>query len=216
MVSYGLARAATGRAAMCLSGTGAIGALFLDSWLVFATAIAGYLGCVAVDLVRPRFWRAVSDALEVEGPRLPDPGAFGTVTARRLLERLIASRVERAVVLDRTPAHDARTVRGDSAALERSALRAIHQIDELGTYLVSKSVPVLRADRLRVAHAAALAVSQAARHEYVRAHAIIEADLAAVDDVAAQRDVIVARVERILGVLRLAPSALVARHFCGA
>jgi hypothetical protein len=211
VIGHGLLRAATKAGNVCFAGLVAGSSALLHSWALFGVSMAGYATLVALDLTRLGFWKRVLEDLRTRPPSLPDPDLFADLGARHFVNRLYLARTELRRVLD-SGAVVAGPLHGQLQAVpevERRALALIDRMERLGRYLADKNLRSLRNDVDRLRKAREATSDERLRFEYGRAQATLRGELAALEEIAAAKDLLTARLETLTGSLELFPCEIV-------
>lgn len=212
VVGQGLLRAATRAWNLCFAGVVATSSIVFQSWPLFGASVAGYATLVAWDLSRVGFWQRVLQELRTRPPPLPDPDQFTDGAARHFTSRLHAARAELRRVLGeiRTPLPERMLSQMEVLPqLERRAAMAIARLEQLSRYLCDKNVRGLRNEVDRVRRAAESAPTPRLRGEFTKAHVALNEELRALEQIAASKDLLAAKLETLTGTLEMVPAAIV-------
>jgi len=174
--------------------------------------MVGYATLVAWDLTRLGFWTRVLKDLRTRPPTLPDPELFSDLGARHFLHRLQQARLElRRVVSSGKEGIPARIHAQLEALpeLEKRALALIARMEELSRYLSDKNIRGLRNEGDRLRRAAENTTSVRLREEYERAQFALRGELAALEEIAAAKDLLLAKLETVTGALEMFPCEIV-------
>jgi hypothetical protein len=212
LMGHGLFRAATRAINLCFAGVVATGSVVMHSWPLFGASVMGYATLVVWDLTRLGFWTRVLKDLRTRPPSLPDGEMFSDMAARHFLNRLHQARSElRRVVGGR---------RGDMPAriaaqldtlpeVEKRALALIARLEELSRYLSDKNLRGLRNEVDRMRRSAENTTSGRLRVEYEKAGYTLRGELAALEELAGAKDLLMARLETVVGALEMFPCEIV-------
>ena len=211
LFGHGLFRAATKALNLCFAGFVATSSVVMHSWPLFGASVVGYATLVAWDLTRLGFWTRVLKDLRTRPPALPDSELFSDVGARHFLNRMHQARGELKRVTVGQVAVPARILAQLQALpeLEKRALALIGRIEELSRYLCDKNLRGLRNEIDRLRRAAENTTSPRLRDEYERAQFALRGELSAIEEIAAAKDLLAARLETMVGALELFPCELV-------
>jgi phage shock protein A len=206
-----LASAATAKLNLAVAGVGVLGAAALHSLPVLALAATMYLALVAWDAVTPSFWRKVLMPPRAP-PALPDPASLSDEGLRRVVNAVIAARVERARVLTETP-EDIRShlvvAQMTVEELESRVARLVARAEDLAKYLRRMDVAAVRADAERLSSLARRAADAEARTQFEQARAARESQLKNLADIADAGERTFANLSRIVAALEALPVQVV-------
>jgi len=212
VLGHGLLRAATRAANLCVAGTVATTSVILQSWPMCGVSVAGYATLIAWDLTRLGFWRNVLHEVRLRPPALPDPDAYVDSCARHFLHRLQHARAELQRVLQprrRSPPTRLLSQLDGVPELEKRALDMVDRFEQMSRYLTDKNVRGLRTEVERLRRASESAASLPLRVEYDRAHHALSQELAALDEIAAAKELLLAKLETCAASLELLPCEIV-------
>lgn len=211
LFGHGLFRAATKALNLGFAGVVATSSVLMHSWPLFGASVVGYATLVAWDLTRLGFWTRVLKDLRTRPPTLPDPELFTDLGARHFLHRLQGARLELKRVLADRQAVPARVVAQIEVLpdLEKRALSLISRMEELSRYLADKSLRGLRNEADRLRRAAENSTSPRLRDEYERAQFALRGELTALEEIAAAKDLLMAKLETVTRALELFPCEIV-------
>jgi hypothetical protein len=177
--------------------------------------MAGYATLVAWDLTRLGFWKRVLKDLRSRPPALPDPDLYADLAARHFINRLYLARTELRRVLEAGDGATPAPIVVQLEALpevERRALALVGRLEQLGRYLADKNVRSLRNDVERLRRAGDATSIDRLRLEYRKAQSTLQAELSAIEEIAAAKDLLVARLETLTGSLEMFPCEIVRRR----
>jgi len=211
LFGHGLFRAATKALNLCFAGIVATSSVVMQSWPLFGVSMVGYATLVAWDLTRLGFWTRVLKDLRTRPPTLPDPELFSDVGARHFLHRLQQARQELKRVVAVKEGVPARiSVQLEALPeLEKRALALIARLEELSRYLADKNVRGLRNEVDRLRRATENTTSIRLREEYERAQFALRGELIALEEIAAAKDLLMAKLETLSGALEMFPCEIV-------
>jgi hypothetical protein len=212
-----LARSAGGAINLAVAGASLLGAAALHSWSVLALGGAAYAALVAWDLATPSFWREVLSGKKAEDAtvRLPAPDALKDARVRDAVRAIAAARAQ----LERTLKESPETVRSHMGLalsslheLEGRAARLAMRGEELARFLASVDPGALR-EQLRLSAEQARSTRDAeARAQYESARAAREEQLAALVDIDAARERVLANLSRIAATYQGLPTKVMRLH----
>jgi hypothetical protein len=211
LFGHGLFRAATKAVNLGFAGVVATSSVVMHSWPLFGASMVGYATLVAWDLTRLGFWTRVLKDLRTRPPALPDPELFSDVGARHFLHRLQQARVELKRVVASNESIPSRIGAQLEALpeLEKRALLMIARVEELSRYLADKNVRGLRNETDRLRRAVENTTSHRLREEYERALFTLRGELSALEEIAAAKDLLLAKLETMAGALEMFPCEIV-------
>jgi hypothetical protein len=211
LVGHGLFRAATRAVNLCFAGVVATGSVVMHSWPLFGASVMGYATLVVWDLTRLGFWTRVLKDMRARPPSLPDGELFSDMGARHFLNRLHQARAELRRVIGRRSEIPARiAVQLDSLPeVEKRALSLIERLEELSRYLADKNLRGLRNEVDRLRRAAENTCSDRLRVEYERAQFTLRGELMALEELAGAKDLLMAKLETVVGALEMFPCEIV-------
>ncbi|MCP3142809.1 hypothetical protein [Pyxidicoccus xibeiensis] len=212
-----LLRSAGGTLNLVVAGASALGAAALQSWPVLALGGAAYAALVAWDLASPSFWREVlSGRPEDEATvRLPAPDSLKDPRVRDAVRAIAAAHEQ----LERTLKESPETVRSHMGMalsslheLEGRAARLAVRGEELARFLASVDLGAVR-EQIRLSAEQAVGTRDAeARAQYESARAAREEQLAALVDIDAARERVVANLSRIAATYQGLPAKVMRLH----
>jgi hypothetical protein len=209
LFGHGLFRAATKALNLCFAGVVATSSVMMHSWPLFGASVVGYATLVAWDLTRVGFWRRVLKDLRARSPALPEPELFSDVGARHFLHRIQQARVElKRVLREAVPPRIAAQLEA-LPDLEKRALALIARLEELSRYLSDKNLRGLRNEADRLQRTGESSTRVRLREEYERAQFALRGELAALEEISAAKDLLLARLETVTGALELFPCEIV-------
>lgn len=209
VVWAGLARATTNGVNLLLYGLSTAGALLMHSWVVFGAASAAYVTIIGAQLARGRFWRAVVKEVRQRAAAVPGDMELADDVARRFAARIVSARLERASALECAPGEPSPAtleLLATVSDLEEHTVTLIFALDRLGRYLGRQNPAWIRAEGERTRRALAESGANDAEHGWVAA--VIGQRAHALDDLAAARAALVARLEAAVQTLELLPCRL--------
>ena len=209
---HGVIRAATRAVNLCFAGVLATSSVILQSWPMFGVSVAGYATLVAWDLSRVGFWKRVLHEARTRPPALPDPDAFADTGARHFLNRLHHARTElRRVLMQNSRAVPPRLLPQLETIpeVERRALALIERLEEISRYLADKNVRGLRNEVDRLQRASQTVENPRLSAELGRAHFAVAEELSALEEIAAAKDLLAAKLETYAGCLEMFPCEIV-------
>jgi hypothetical protein len=211
LFGHGLFRAATKALNLCFAGFVATSSVVMHSWPLFGASVVGYATLVAWDLTRLGFWTRVLKDLRTRPPALPDGELFSDVGARHFLNRLHQARSELKRVTAGRITVPARILAQLEALpeVEKRALALIGRMEELSRYLCDKNMRGLRNELDRLRRASENTPSDRLRSEYERAQFALRGELTALEEIAAAKDLLMARLETVVGALEMFPCEIV-------
>jgi hypothetical protein len=212
VLGHGLFRAATRALNLCFAGVVATSSAVMHSWPLFGASVVGYATLVAWDLTRLGFWTRVLKDLRTRPPALPDGELFSDSGARHFLNRLHQARGElKRVVGGMHGALPPRilTQLESLPEVEKRALLLIARLEELSRYLCDKNVRGLRNEVDRLHRAAENTLNDRLRGEYERAQFALRGELAALEEIAAAKDLLMAKLETVTAALEMFPCEIV-------
>jgi hypothetical protein len=212
VLGMGVLRAATKAVNLCFAGIMATSSVVMQSWSLFGVSLAGYATLVAWDLTRLGFWKRVLKDMRSRPPALPEPDEVADPGARHFVNRLQSCRLELQRVLESTRgAVPARVVSQLEALpeVEKRAVQLIDRLEELSRYLADKNVRGLRNEVERLRRASEGSNNARLRGEYRKAHTALADELRALEEIAAAKDLIMAKLETVAGSLEMFPCEIV-------
>jgi hypothetical protein len=212
VLGHGVFRAATKALNLCFAGVVATSSVVMHSWPLFGASVVGYLTLVAWDLTRLGFWTRVLKDLRTRPPALPDGEMFTDTSARHFINRLHQARGElRRVVGGMRGAIPARIIAQLESLpeVEKRALALIARLEELSRYLADKNVRGLRNEVERLRRAWENTCSDRLRAEYDKAQFALRGELSALEEIAAAKDLLSAKLETVTGALEMFPCEIV-------
>jgi hypothetical protein len=96
--------------------------------------------------------------------------------------------------------------------VEKRALVLLARLEDLSRYLSDKNIRGLRNEVERLRRASENTVGPALRVEFKRAHFALEGELKALEQIAAAKDLIMAKLETLAGTLEMVPCEIVRLH----
>lgn len=208
VLGHGFLRAAGRGMNLCCAGVVATAGLVFQSWTIFGVSIAGYAGMIILDLSRLGFWKRVLDDLRSRPALLPDPEVFTDPAARQLAHRVHQARAELARVIDwPRAAFPARTTALLEVVpdMEKRAIGLLRRLEDLSRYLADKNLRGLAGDVERLRKAAEGGASVPLRLAYQKAHFARREEVQALEEITAAKDLILARLETVVGTLEMFP-----------
>ncbi len=212
-----LARSAGGTINLVVAGASALGAAALHSWPVLALGGAAYAALVAWDVASPAFWRQVLSGKHQDevAVRLPAPDSLKDARVRDAVRAIAAARDQ----LERTLKDSPETVRSHMGLalsslheLEGRAARLAVRGEELARFLASADPAAVR-EGIRLAAEQARSTRDAeARAQYESARAAREEQLAALVDIDAARERVLANLSRIAATWQGLPAKVMRLH----
>jgi hypothetical protein len=211
LFGHGLFRAATKALNLCFAGFVATSSVVLHSWPLFGASVVGYATLVAYDLTRLGFWTRVLRELRTRPPALPEAELFNDAGARHFLNRLHQTRAElKRVTANRAPIpHQVMAQLEALPDLENRAVAMVARVEELSRYLCDKNLRGLRNELDRLRRASENSPSMRLRGEYERAQFALRGELTALEEIAAAKDLLLARLETMVGALEMFPCEIV-------
>jgi hypothetical protein len=211
LVGQGLFRAATRAVNLCFAGVVATGSVVMHSWPLFGASVVGYATLVVWDLTRLGFWTRVLKDVRARPPSLPDGELFSDMGARHFLNRLHQARAELRRVVGRRSEIPPRIVAQLELLpeVERRALSLVARLEELSRYLSDKNLRGLRNEVDRMRRAAENTTIERLRIEYERAQFTLRGELAALEELVAAKDLLMAKLETVVGALEMFPCEIV-------
>jgi hypothetical protein len=212
ILGHGLFRAATKALNLCFAGLVATSSVVMHSWPLFGASVVGYATLVAWDLTRLGFWTRVLKDLRTRPPALPDSELFTDTGARHFLNRLHQARGElRRVIGGMRGAVPARIMAQLETLpeVEKRALALIARLEELSRYLADKNVRGLRNEVERLRRVSENTTSARLRNEYEKAQFALRGELAALEEIAGAKDLLMAKLETLTGALEMFPCEIV-------
>jgi hypothetical protein len=212
VLGLGVIRAATKAVNLCFAGIMATSSVVLQSWSLFGVSLAGYATLVAWDLTRLGFWKRVLKEMRSRPPPLPEPDEVTDASARHFVNRLHQARLEMQRVLEGMQGGLPARVVANLETLpevEKRALDLIARLEETSRYLADKNVRGLRNEVERLRRVSETAPSMRLRLEYKKAHFALAQELQALEDIAASKDLIMAKLETVAGALEMFPCEIV-------
>jgi hypothetical protein len=211
LFGHGLFRAATKAINLCFAGFVATSSVMMHSWPLFGASVVGYASLVAWDLTRLGFWTRVLKDLRTRPPALPDADLFSDVGARHFLNRLYQARSELKRVIASKTSIPGRILAQLEALpeLEKRTLALISRTEELSRYLSDKNLRGLRNELDRLRRASENTPNARLRGEYERAQFALRGELSALEEIAAAKDLLMARLETMVGALEMFPCEIV-------
>lgn len=197
-----LARSAGGTLNLAVAGASALGAAALHSWPVLALGGAAYAALVAWDLSTPAFWRQVLGGRpeEADAARLPEPEVLKDARVRDAVRAIASAREQ----VERTLKESPESVRSHLGLalsslheLEGRAARLAARGEELARFLGSADAGAVREGIRLAAEQAAGTRDAEARAHYESARVAREEQLAALVDIDAARERVLAHLSRI-------------------
>jgi hypothetical protein len=211
LFGHGLFRAATKALNLCFAGFVATSSVVLHSWPLFGASVVGYASLVAWDLTRLGFWTRVLRELRARAPALPEADMFNDVGARHFLNRLHQARAELKRVTTGKAAipHQILAQLEALPELEKRALALIARTEELSRYLCDKNLRGLRNELDRLRRASENSPNMRLRGEYERAQFALRGEVTALEEISAAKDLLLARLETMVGALEMFPCEIV-------
>jgi hypothetical protein len=208
VLGHGLFRAASRGINLCCAGALATAGVVFQSWTVFGMSIAGYTGMIVWDLSRLGFWKRVLKELRSRPPALPDPEAFADGSARHFVHRLHQARCELSRVLEQ-PRYPIPSRVGPLLEaipdLEKRSIALVLRLEELSRYLSDKNVRAMQTDVERLRRCADTGGTPELRLEYRKAQFARQEEVAALGEIAAARELLLAKLETLAGTLEMFP-----------
>lgn len=212
VLGHGVLRAATRAINLCFAGVMATSSVIMNSWPLFGVSLAGYAGLVAWDLTRIGFWKRVLHELRTRPPSLPDAEILADPGARHFVCRMHQARSELRRVLQASRGALPARLHAQAEALpelEKRALALVSRLEELSRYLSDKNIRGLRNEVERLRRASENAPNPRLRAEFKRAHVALQEELKALEEIAASKDLLTARLETLTGTLEMFPCEIV-------
>jgi hypothetical protein len=211
LFGHGVFRAATKALNLCFAGFVATSSVVMHSWPLFGASVVGYATLVAWDLTRLGFWTRVLRDLRARPPALPEAELFNDVGARHFLNRLHQARAELKRVTTSRGAMPRQVLAQMEALpeLEKRALALIARMEELSRYLCDKNLRGLRNELDRLRRASENSPNARLRGEYERAQFALRGELTALEEIAGAKDLLMARLETMVGALEMFPCEIV-------
>jgi hypothetical protein len=211
LFGHGLFRAATKALNLCFAGFVATSSVVMHSWPLFGASVVGYATLVAWDLTRLGFWSRVLKDLRTRPPALPEAEMFNDMGARHFLNRLHQARGELKRVTAGGAAIPAQILAQTEALpdVEKQALALITRVEELSRYLCDKNMRGLRNELDRLRRASENSPNMRLRGEYERAQFALRGELTALEEIVAAKDLLMARLETMVGALEMFPCEIV-------
>jgi hypothetical protein len=204
-----LARSAGSTLHLVVAGTSALIAAALRSWAVAALGAVAYVALVAWDVVSPGFWKETLSGRSDEERKLPAPGRLEDPRVRDSVRAIHQAREE----LTRTLADAPRGVLShlelalsSLSELEGRVARLVRRGEELSRYLRTVDMGAVR-EQLRLLEQQTRAARDAeAREQYQGAHRTREEHLAALLDIHAAHERVLANLSRIAATFQGLPA----------
>jgi hypothetical protein len=141
--------------------------------------------------------------------RAPEPELFSDVGARHFLHRIQQARVElKRVLREAVPPRIAAQLEA-LPDLEKRALALIARLEELSRYLSDKNLRGLRNEADRLQRTGESSTRVRLREEYERAQFALRGELTAIEEIAAAKICMMARLETMVGALEMFPCEIV-------
>jgi hypothetical protein len=205
-----VAKSATSAINLGVVGAAAVGAVALASWPIAALGGVAYAALVATDVANPDFRRKTlrrsATTPMPKAKELTDPGL------RELVEDLAAARADIATALRETPARVQKNLATTLDAIEELAGHAavlVTRARDLGQYLERVDVVAAEKEASTLRRRASTSNDAGASREYELAAGAANERVAALRDIAAGRERILANLARILATMRSVPPKIV-------
>lgn len=201
-------RASCNTATLAVPAGTAATALLLNSGMLGALSLFGYVVAVVATLMRPEGWREAIKEVRHRPPRLPLSSDFTDLGPRDFCNRLQRARSERDAALEAMPGSVqplADSIVQGAIGLEEKAIGMLPVLDRIRRQLGSDPLPPVRAELGRLEEAAA--GDPAVRTEYRRALALIRERLRLLEEAERLDRLLTARLDSITCALEaLAPT----------
>ncbi|MBN1207130.1 MAG: hypothetical protein JXB05_19750 [Myxococcaceae bacterium] len=207
-----LGRSALGTVNLIVAGSAAMGAAALQSWPILALGGAAYAALVAWDLASPTFWRETLSG-KAEGPlKLPDPNKLQDPRLRDAVRAIREAHQELERALEGAPPgvrnHMGLALLSLNELRER-ATRLVARGEELARYMSTVDLERVRAQIRQADEQARSARDAEARAQFESARAAREEQLAALVDIDAARERVLANLSRIAATMQGLPAKVV-------
>lgn len=205
-----VAKSATSVLNLGVFGAAAAGAVALASWPIAALGGVAYAALVASDIANPAFRRKALRRSSTFA--LPRPKELSDLALREVVVDLQTARADITAALRETPARVQRnlaTTIDSIEELEGHAAMLVARARDLGHYLEGVDMAQAKQESERLRRRAAQSSDADASREYELAAAAAAERVAALTDITAGRERILANLTRIIATLRGVPPKIV-------
>ena len=204
-----LARSALGTLNLVVAGSWALGAAALHSWAVLALGGVAYVTLVAWDVVSTDFWKQTLSGAAEDAWRLPAAARVEDAGVREAVRSIHQAREELARTLESTPGAvltQLGLALSSLRELEERAIRLVQRGEELSRYLRTAAPEQVREQIQRLDEQAREARDAEARAHYASARSVREEHLAALRDLQAAHERVLANLSRLAATFQGLPA----------